>query len=200
MTILLFSDLHSSAKALSWLTNLLAKQKFDLVIAPGDIVDRYDAKTADYLKKFVAICSKANVPTKVVFGNNEPEPIIGLYERRGISLHNKSYEQGGYTFIGIGDVEVHPDRMVDPTVLPIAGNILVTHRPPNKISNLKSKISKFKNLPAIHIAGHTHYQAFTEKIGETLVIHVPAAIDGQAAILQLPQKTVQFIKDHDPLF
>lgn len=197
MKILLFADLHSSKPALQWLKKLFIQQRFDLVICPGDIVDRHDPGAKQYLEKLIYICQRAKVSIRVVFGNNESDEIIGLYERYGISLHNKSYDQGSFTFVGIGDIEVHPDRMVDPTTLPIAGNILVTHRPPVINPKFEIRNPKLANAPAIHIAGHIHSDGFIKKLGKTLVINVPAALKGAAGILQLPQKTVQFITEHD---
>lgn len=192
MQILLFSDLHCSSRALAWLSDILSQRKIDLVIGPGDIVDRHVAAGSEYVDALINVCVQANVPLKVVFGNNESDEIIGYYERRGISLHNKSFDLGGYTFVGIGDIEVHPDRMIDPSDLPIDDNILVTHRPPSQLI-----VSKFKNAPTVHITGHLHSNGFVKQIGKTLMVNVPAALNGGAAILQLPQKSVQFIKEHD---
>lgn len=209
MRILLFSDLHSSKDALDWLKTFLSETKIDLIISPGDIVDRHEPDGEQYVNDFNDICRQFQVPLKVVFGNNEPQEVISLYERKGISLHNQSFELSGYTFVGIGDIEVHLDRIVDPAQLPIAGNILVTHRPPQNNSQFsvpspakavegwRAGSFQFKNMPAVHIAGHLHSEGFVKKLGKTLVVNVPAALNGGAAILQLPEKSVQFIKEHD---
>ena len=78
MKILILSDLHSSAKALKLLRNILDQQKIDLVLSPGDIVDHYDVNALEYIKKFLNLCRQFKVPLKVVFGNNEPEEMIGF--------------------------------------------------------------------------------------------------------------------------
>lgn len=194
MNLLVFSDSHSSFDALNWLEELLKQTKIDAVVSPGDLVNSHDKSAKSYVQAVIDTCYKYNKPFYVVFGNNEPEEVISQYERLGVSLHNKSSEIGGVTLVGIGDIESYPERIVDPQELPIAGNVLITHRPP--VKNPKSEVqnSKFVNAPAVHICGHLHSQGFVKKLNGTLVVNTPAALKGGAAIVSIPSTTVQFIK------
>lgn len=192
--ILIFSDLHSSNSALNWLVKLLQKEKPNLVLSPGDIVNFHDQAASEYVKKFLANCRTQDLPLKVVFGNNEAPETIDLYDDLGISIHGKTYSFNNFTFVGVGDIESNPSRMFDIAKLPIQGNILLTHRPPDPNSKFQILNPKLANAPAIHIAGHLHSRGFSKKFGQTLVVNAPAASEGGAAILTLPDKKIEFVR------
>lgn len=187
MRILLVSDPHSSRPALVALDRLLQAERFDLVLCPGDVTDRHDRKAVEYFEDFADLITvKHRTPFKMVFGNNDSDEVINLARRREVLLHGTHITVGGYEFVGIGDFESHPAEPVN-EIPNLSDTIVITHRPPSRTQKLK-----LGNSPMIHIAGHFHQRAETWQLGRTLVVQVPAALNGRYARLQLPDKQVEF--------
>lgn len=192
MNILLISDLHSSGGAIKGLDELLGSVQFDLVLSPGDVTDRYDAHGLEYLDQFInLVTQKHQLPLKMVHGNNDSKEVIERARSRGVLLHFDEEKIAGYRIAGIGDVESQP-AIRGGSLKDLTGAIAISHRPTPQFNELKASGMPLANAPMIQIFGHYHARAQTEQLGGTLVINVPAGLDGRYAILELPSKKVEF--------
>jgi len=192
MKILLISDLHSSPSTLKGLDELLAIEQFDYVLSPGDVTDRYDANALEYLDQFInLVTQKHGLKLKMVYGNNDSKEVVEHTRARGALLHFDEENIQGYRIAGIGDVESQGE-IPGGTLKDLSGTIVVSHRPTPQFKALKASGATLSNAPIIQIFGHYHTRAETEQVGSTLIINVPAAMDGRYAVLELPSKKVEF--------
>ncbi len=192
MKILLLSDLHSSQEALANIDKLMALEHFHIVLCTGDMTNHQDPRGVEYLEHFIELVkTKHNTELKLVFGNNDDDPVIAYARIRRVLLHFECMNISGERICGIGDFESHPDshtyQMPD-----VAGSILMTHRPPLKQLVKSKELSLIKGSPTFHLAGHLHSRAETWQLGATTVIQIPAALDGRYATLELPSNKIQF--------
>lgn len=192
MKILLISDLHSSEATLKELDRLLGVERFDLVASPGDVTDRYDRDPVNYLDRFINLVTKKHrLPLKMVYGNNDSREVIERARAQAVLLHFDDWQFHGYRIAGIGDVESQPE-IPGGSLKNLSGAIALSHRPTPQFKALKASGIPLTNAPTIQIFGHYHTRAETHQLGPTLVINVPAGLDGRYAVLELPKKEVQF--------
>lgn len=188
MKILLVSDLHSSEATLKELDRLLSNVRFDLVASPGDVTDRYDRDPVNYLDRFINLVTKKHrLPLKMIYGNNDSRAVIERARAQGVLLHFDDWQFHGYRIVGIGDVESQPE-VPGGSVTNLAGAIVLSHRPNPQFRELKELGMPLANAPIVQIFGHYHSRAETHELGPTLVINVPAGLDGRYAVLELPSK------------
>ena len=68
-TILNFSDTHSDVTNLNLIIEYLKKKKVDLILVPGDVLDRIDIDNSEFIKKFKELPKYAK--TYIVIGNHD---------------------------------------------------------------------------------------------------------------------------------
>lgn len=203
--ILCLSDIHSSNQFLRALNEHLTKNpstklgagKYDLVLCAGDVVSLPNKKGMEFLEKFINLITNLH-QTKLfmVQGNSESEAMIDLMRKKNVLIHLKSKRFRGHGFYGIGGwMEDIPE--ISNLKSKISNAILLTHLPPKRIiktqehENIKTKID---SGPLIHLCGHIHSPGSIWRIGETLVVKIPTAMYGEAAVLEMPGRKIKFIR------
>ena len=189
MKILAISDVHGDAAFMREMAEKGEKEKVDLVIIAGDILE-LDGWTEGMIKPF----KKKGLEVAIIPGNHE-----GMAEINSIVEHYKVKNLHGYS-LKFGDVGIFGCGYADiMRTLPeeeffstlkrahdslgnVKKKLMVTHVQPNdsiiglKIpgwgsSGVRKAIEEFK--PEVHICGHIHEtQGIEEKIGSTTVINV----------------------------
>jgi Icc-related predicted phosphoesterase len=149
-----------------------------------------------FLEKFIDVITNLH-QTKLfmVHGNSESEKMIDLMRRKNILIHLREKKYLGYKFFGIGgwmEDLTTPDRLKKS----LKNAILLTHIPPKRpLKALEgTPFNQIEGGPLIHLCGHLHAPGAVFRIGETLVIKIPSAMYGEAAILEMPGRKVKFIR------
>lgn len=201
MRILALSDLHSEETVLDGLSNLLLRERFDLILIVGDITQKGPLSYAEDLLDALA---EENV--LAIHGNMDTQQVIDVLEKRGIFFHLKKVDMGGWNFIGFGGSSPTPfgtpieyeEEQIYNELSEMRVNqktILVTHSPPydsgvDRTSKGVSAGSKAirriieERKPFMDICGHIH-EAGEAVIGDTRVIKVPPAMEGKAVEIEL---------------
>lgn len=195
INILCLADLHNSKSSLRAINSHLSKHNYDLVLCAGDIASKPNPDAKQFLLEFIDIITEFH-QTKLflVHGNNETEAMIALLNRKKVLIHLQERRFLGYKFVGIGgwmEELLSPQKMAKM----LKSSILLTHIPPKKPlkATAGSGARLIKGGPLIHLCGHFHAPGAVWRIGETLVIKIPPAMYGQAAVLKMPQKKIKFI-------
>lgn len=185
MKILSISDLHSGQKILETMDLLFSKNKFDLVIVPGDITNP-NLDALDYIKRLDSIFKSHDQRWLAVHGNNDRESVIEYMVNNHLNLHFEPQTIGGYHFVGIGG---WADELPPYELKLDQKTIIVTHIPP-KISNTNFLPEK---SPLLHISGHHHDWERFRDLGPTRLINVPSVkFSNRAALITLPEKSINF--------
>ncbi|MBI2529889.1 MAG: metallophosphoesterase family protein [Candidatus Diapherotrites archaeon] len=209
MKVLFIADAHSNALAARRLKEKFSGAGIGLIAIAGDITDDGMAESAervlnelDFAEKIIA------VP-----GNMDGKQVVELLEKKGILLHKRKIEFGGYAFIGLGgaipyhtfykfslgDLEA---KKVLNGLLPGTNpkkTILVTHSPPYNVKidlagfgvhlgcrEISRAIEKFQ--PLLHICAHVHEAKGEIEIGKTKSINVGPLKEGNALLAELNGK------------
>lgn len=190
LKILVITDLHGQRSILVKLDKYLEKHKYDGVFMCGDLCNSSDLRNLEYAKDFIDLIKKKHhLLLFVVHGNQESKAVKLLFQKEDISVHFKEKKIIGYSVIGVGYGETYP---TDPKFA--EGKILLTHEPPRvaTIKHMKSIIN-IPNAPLVHFSGHLHYKKNVHKLGNTLLVQVPTAMQGMGVEFSLPEKKVKFI-------
>jgi Icc-related predicted phosphoesterase len=194
--ILCLSDIHNHQQFLRSLNEHLAKNKYDLILCAGDVVSRPNKKAFDFLKEFInIICNLHQTKLYMVHGNNETEKMIDLMRKKNVLIHLKVKRFRGHKFFGIGgwmEDLTTPDKLKKS----LKNAILLTHISPKRpLKSLDgSRANPIEGGPQIHLCGHLHAPGAIWRIGETLVIKIPSAMYGGAAVLKMPGRKIKFIE------
>lgn len=196
--ILCLSDIHNNNQFLRVLNEHLIKQKYDLILCAGDVVSLANKEGMAFLEKFIDLVTNLH-QTKLfmVQGNCESEKMINLMRQKNVLIHLKLKKFRGYKFYGIGGwMEDLPE--MSKLKCQMSNTILLTHLPPKRqvIKTLKHKNIKTKigSAPLIHLCGHLHSPGSIWRIGKILVVKIPTAMYGEAAVLEMPGRKIRFIK------
>lgn len=201
MRILALADFHSQKHILEDLKTFLQEENFDLAVIAGDLTIPGPA-AYPYILSLDDILEKHQLPWLAVHGNNDPPEVIQFLHATSRNLHFEPKQFSGYHFIGIGG---WGDEL-PPYDIKTEGAILITHIPPTLRrspqpptlsrsfhSPLHPHPSTLRDSPLLHLAGHIHHHAKITDIGPTRVVNIPAALLGRAAIIELPNRKVEFI-------
>ena len=190
------ADLHNAKSALRLLNEHLSHHKYDLVLCAGDIVSRPNKNGMDFLKEFInIICELHQTKMFMVHGNNETGMMIDLMRKKNVLIHLREKRYKGYKFFGIGgwmEDLTTPDRLKKS----LNNAILLTHIPPKRPPKAPSgsRVNSIEGGPLVHLCGHLHAPGAIWRIGETLVIKIPTAMYGEAAVLEMPGRKIKFIR------
>jgi hypothetical protein len=192
MKILAASDLHSDTDASEKLAAKAKKNKADLVLLGGDIVE-----FGKSIEGIIGPFKKAGIPVMMVHGNHDmPSDIDFLSAQYGkgvYNLHSYYNDFGNFVLFGMGGTEFSPFGFSDPEnedklkkdFAKFAGKkkILLTHEPPlnTKIDNIgwshvgSEKLRDFiiNYEPDIVLTGHIHETfGLTDYLGKTKLINL----------------------------
>ena len=193
LKILAASDFHGLEVVSRDLAKKAVKEKVDLVVIAGDLLD-----FGDYAKNMIKPFVEKNIAVLFVPGNHDtPEAVENFTQEYKIKNISGSYAIVGYVgFFGSGGSAhlphfpffVSEKDMYDnlkkgyEKVRSAKKKIMVTHEHPAKGSaekfsgfpgstSVRAAIEKFQ--PEIHVNGHIHeMEGFEEKIGRTRTITV----------------------------
>jgi hypothetical protein len=207
MRVLALSDLHGEEAVLDGLRSLLQKERFDLILIVGDITQR---GPLSYAEDLLDVFGGENI--LAIHGNMDTQHVVDLLDKRGILLHLKKVELGGWDFVGFGGsnptpfgtpIEYSEEQIYDELnrFRMNSKTILVTHAPPygsgvdkttKGVSAGSKSISKIieEKRPFMDICGHIHEAEGEARMGATRVVKVPAANAGKAAEIELGENTV----------
>jgi len=198
MRVLALSDLHSEEVVLSWLTGLLEKERFNLILIVGDITQR---GPVSYAEELLDVLRGENV--LAIHGNMDTQQVVDLLEMRGIFFHLKKVEMEEWNLVGFGGSSPTPfgtpteysEEEIYSELSRMRVNsktILVTHSPPygSDVDTTSSGVSAGSKAirriieerkPFMNICGHIHEREGEAAIGSTRIVKVPPAMGGKAA-------------------
>jgi len=192
MKILAASDLHSDKSASEKLAEKAKKNKVDMVLLGGDIIE-----WGGNIEGIIGPFKKANIPVMMVHGNHDTiSDIDFLSEQYGAEVYNlHSYyrEFKDFVVFGIGGTEFTPFNLSEKDTFNKLKNnfkqfknkkkILLTHEPPfgTKVDNigwshvgsktLREFILNYK--PDIVLTGHIHETfGLTDYLGKTKIFNL----------------------------
>lgn len=190
MKILALSDVHGDRAFIKRMAELGAKEKVDLVILAGDLVDHH--KNVEGL---VGPFKAKGLEVGVLPGNHEGMAEIGfMVEQYGAkNLHGYVWKKGdvGIFGCGYGDIGIHQlteeeffgtlknahdvlgevKKKIMVTHVQPSESILGLHNPGWGSSGVRKAIEQFQ--PDLHICGHIHEtHGIEDKIGKTRVVNV----------------------------
>ncbi len=201
MKILVYSDIHSSEKAVDLLRADTDRYSPDLLLVLGDITH---FGPASFAEKFIDAISTR---TLAIPGNCDPPDVLALLEERGISLHGKIENVGGFDLAGFGGSNITPfdtitefgedeifeslDRVM------VEGAVLATHVPPrghvdgtagglHAGSTAVARIVE-KYRPRVSLSGHIHEARGLIEDRGTLFLNPGAARRGYRATVDLSE-------------
>jgi len=208
------ADIHERSEFLTALENFLSKEKFDLVLLLGDIVNA--GRNIEYFQKFIEIIEKEKLPMFWVPGNNDVGQVYERMKNSKYSVENKMVKfgglpalsstksmQAGEKIIGMGGVpDLYGHNIYYPkvTTRDFENSIFLSHIPPKNVKNLKrfdhdnvDRNIKIKDAPKIQICSHIHSAWGVGYIGQTKILKLPAGLNMMAAILDTETLAVEFI-------
>ncbi|PIN73189.1 hypothetical protein COV20_03075 [Candidatus Woesearchaeota archaeon CG10_big_fil_rev_8_21_14_0_10_45_16] len=188
MKILALSDVHGDRSFIREMAEKGLKEKVDLVILAGDLVD-HDGDVTGLIGPF----KEKGLDVAVLPGNHEGLAEIGfMVEKYGVkNLHGYVMQKGdvgifgcGYADIGLHQLEDHEFfetlKQAHGRLKNVKKKLMVTHVQPNDSmiglqmwgsQGVRRAIEEFK--PDVHICGHIHEtHGIEEMIGKTRVINV----------------------------
>ena len=191
MKILALSDIHGDKSFVKRMAEKGAKEKVDLVILAGDLVEEFGGTSEGLIGPFI----DQGLEVALIPGNHEGLEEIGfITDKYGAkSLHGYSLKLGDVGIFGCGYADIMMHQLTDKqffdtlkkahdSVKDMKKKLMVTHVQPNDSiiglknpgwgsSGVRKAIEEFK--PDIHICGHIHEtHGIEEVIGKTKVINV----------------------------
>lgn len=198
---LLFSDLHTSNKMLYKLRDFVVKNKIDLLIFSGDIVNM--GEPVWFAEKFNDVVEETKVPIAWVPGNNDFGRAYHKVNAKLKSVEGRIVEILGKKFTGVGGSPASWEgQYAGETMkenMKIGGTVFLSHYPPPGVLNYQkfdvpspTSLKKFSDSPAVHICGHVHHQWGVAYLGQTKVIKLASLETGHFAIMDLDDLSVEF--------
>ena len=210
--MLVIADVHGKFEVLQKVMDEAGKEKFDVVICPGDFTDMFDIPP-NFTQLDVAdiVIQKLLIPNKPLLcvpGNHDPYEILEVFEEYGTNLHNKAKKVVGLTLAGWGGAPTPFNTLFEPPeeetkealsriLKKVKGEwVLVVHSPPKGTSldmigqkkhvgsgAIKDVIMSKK--PMLAISAHIHENSGTDKIGRTTVFYPGPAYNGFYGIVEI---------------
>lgn len=211
MKIAAFTDFHGSHEAVEKARQAIAKEKPDLAIVAGDVVN-HDMERA---KRLLTKLAEAGIAVYFVPGNMD-NGALKDWNGTGkvVALHGRCEYAADAALIGLGGspkgavstpFELSEEEASEALVAAMSGYhggplILVSHSPPanTKIDqtsdgeHIGSRIVRQfieANHPILVLSGHVHEGQGLDTIGTTMVVNTGPAKNGNFATITLDQKT-----------
>lgn len=191
MKILALSDIHGDKSFVRRMAEKGAKEKVDLVILAGDLVNEFDDSSEGLIGPF----KEKGLEVAIIPGNHEGLAEIEFIKEKygAINLHGYSMKFGDVGIFGCGYADIVMHTLTDEefhstlkkaheSIKDCKKKLMVTHVQPNDSilglkmpgwgsAGVRKAIEEFK--PDIHICGHIHEtHGIEEVIGKTKVINV----------------------------
>lgn len=210
MKILAFTDFHGNVDAFQKARLAVLKEKPDLVLVAGDLVN-HDIQRA---KELLAVLAEGGGPVYFVPGNMDNKALkdwTGSANVRG--LHGRCYYVADLALVGLGGSpqgafstpfefsEQQAAKLLETAMKNYHGGrlILVSHCPPRdtKIDRTtegdhigSATVRRFveSNQPVLVLSGHVHEAQGYDTIGSTMVVNTGPAKNGNYVIIKLDQK------------
>lgn len=214
MKALLIADLHGSQNFLNTLKKIISD--YDLVLCAGDLTDF--GRPEDYFAELSKII--ATKPFYWVSGNNDVGQNYQYQLGNLINIDGRIVEFQGLKLAGMGgSAPNYEGQNYGPTLnysSDLSGVILLTHIPPSRrleysksdikcspdskfdtveasISSNNLAIKQFRNAPRVHLCGHIHNIYGAACLGETKIVKIGTAKNGQYAEMDLDDLSVRFL-------
>ncbi|MCK5547470.1 MAG: metallophosphoesterase family protein [Thermoplasmata archaeon] len=201
MRILVFSDVHSSERAVGLVSKDIEEYLPDLLIVCGDLTHFGPGAFAE---KFL---NSASLMTLAIPGNCDPPDVLALLQERGVDLHGKKVEIGGFDFVGFGGSNITPfetltefteDEIFDSLdKIMVERAVLVTHAPPKGYLDGPNDEKHFgstavariveKYHPIVALFGHIHEARGIVREKDTVFVNPGPAMRGHRALLELTE-------------
>lgn len=198
MRIAVISDIHCDTYRLSEIMKDVAAKECRVLACCGDL-ECSDA---------VDVLKGVSLKTVLVHGNMDSPFLTRFIEDLGLSIHGKTIELHGYSFVGIGarvskDVFRWVFKQLD--LLDNTRTVLVTHIPPYGVKidvafngmHIGSKAIRQlveEYSPRAVLCGHVHEAAGLDWIGETLLVNPGPVAWGRYAIVNLDTLKAELIE------
>lgn len=200
MRLLIASDIHGSAGAVSMIKRKIEQIQPDVTVICGDITH---FGTREEAKRIID-----DLPGEVLAipGNCDPPGIEeGVEDSHGVDIHGKIHETCGITFGGFGGakkmfgtVREYDEEYLGENVRRVIKNVdvLVLHGPPYGINDLSPKgpagsreilDAVREHSPMLVLSGHIHECHGIVREGGTIFINPGAARDGRFATLEIDE-------------
>jgi len=180
----------------------------DAVFIVGDFTN---ADTPEFAEEVLDVFS---YKVFAVPGNMDRKEVLEILEKRGVSIHSKAVEYNGFSILGLGGSNPTPfntpfelqEEEIEKALSKFNDiSIAVFHAPPYGLfdwvgggTSVGSKaIRKWieKTKPKVVFCAHIHEHQGVAKFGETLIVKVGTAMQGDAAIVDINDDIiVKFIK------
>ncbi len=196
MRILALADIHGRK---------IKKVPYDVdaVFIAGDFTNADDPGFVDdVLKAF-------DTDVYAVPGNMDRKRVLEILEERGISIHFKAVEVGGYTVVGLGGSDPTPfgtpfelsEDEIEGGLSGLDGDIAVFHPPPygffdwvrgESVGSKAVRRWMEEKKPKMLICAHIHEHMGVARYKDTLIVKLGTAMKGSAALIEMS-------KDFDPI-
>ncbi len=213
MKMLVVADMHGNTEALDAVLADAAKERFDIVICPGDFTDMYAPNAvfsqADAGEMIVQKLLAFNKSLLCVPGNQDPYEMLGVFDEYGVNLHGRVRKMHNMVFAGWGGALTPFNTLLEPTPeetkaalsllkQKLAGKefVMVVHNPPKdtKLDLAASakhvgseEVRKFVDeaRPRLLISAHIHESGAVDKIGESTLFYPGPVFEGRYGVVEL---------------
>ncbi len=212
MRILQVGDLHGSVRAAEKAGEKARNTDSQVVIVVGDITNFGTLGEAEKLLRLIK--ERSGTPVLFVAGNCDPPELLthAPADDKIINVHSKSFNLGGYDFMGVGGSRETPHRgtwiemsetefsQIVSSLSQLASQkwILLTHNPPSGVEAARSSSGLDLGSPSIRAwierakplvvcCGHVHEARSISFVSGVPVVNAGPARDGNCALIELTE-------------
>lgn len=211
ITIIAGTDFHGSRWAFESFTRNARKYNVDLAVICGDITN---FGTVEQARKLLTILSESGIPIIFVPGNCDPPSLIDFKLEGLTCIHGGTYVYGDLIFVGLGGSTITPfntffeiseEEMIEilrkcmdnvRSLTQRLGMVFVSHQPPKNTKLDRTfigvhagsvSVRKFveENKPLLVLCGHIHEARGMDHIGNTIIINLGPAKQGNYALVTI---------------
>lgn len=200
MKMLALADIHAKEQVIEKVKRLRERNDECLVVC-GDLTNNGPPEFAEEFFEAAGQCL-------FVPGNNDPPAILSIAKKHNALLHNKELSIKGISFVGFGYSPPTPFNTVGELSeeeiyrqmknLPIKEeSVLVLHSPPfgvlDEVDDMHAGSRSIRKIielrrPRLALFGHIHELEGKKKVGETLCVNLPPAMNLRGALIEVSEK------------
>ncbi|AEA46303.1 metallophosphoesterase family protein [Archaeoglobus veneficus] len=171
----------------------------DVVFVAGDFTNADDPS---FVEGVLDALSTTGAKIFAVPGNMDKKGVLEILENRGVSIHLKTVDVGGFTFVGLGGSNPTPfgtpfemtDDEIEKELSKLSGDIAIFHPPPNgffdwigenSVGSMAVRKWMDEKKPKMLICAHIHEHQGVAKHNETLIVKLGTAMKGSAALIEI---------------